>query len=70
MADGITVTVNGEVLELDRPVTLVELLDRFGLKPARVAVELDRRVVPRAAYGETTVGAGQQVEIVQFVGGG
>ncbi len=69
-AQTLKVAVNGETVELDRPVTLLELLDRFGLKPARVAVELDRRIVPRAAYGETRVGDGQQVEIVQFVGGG
>jgi len=62
--------VNGETVELDRPLTLLELLDRFGLKPARVAVEVDRKVVPRASYGDTRVGDGQQVEIVQFVGGG
>ena len=40
------------------------------LDPARVAVELDRRIVKQPHWPETVFAAGAQLEIVQFVGGG
>ncbi|MCW5827709.1 MAG: sulfur carrier protein ThiS [Deltaproteobacteria bacterium] len=64
------VIVNGEPVELDKPVTVGELLGRYGLVPARVAVEVNQRIVPRADYGRTVLDDGNQIEIVQFVGGG
>jgi len=67
---GCRLTVNGETVETDSSLTVAELLDRYGLKPARVAVEVDRKIVSRSVYGETVLRDGQQVEIVHFVGGG
>ena len=40
------------------------------MKPARIAVELNHRVVPKAEYEGTLLTAGDRVEIVNFVGGG
>jgi len=40
------------------------------LDPARVAIELDRRIVKQPLWPETPVRPGAQIEIVQFVGGG
>jgi len=53
-----------------RAATLRELLRRLGLDPARVAVELDRRIVKQAQWSDIVVEPGAQIEIVQFVGGG
>lgn len=47
-----------------------ELLERLEIDPRRVAVEHNLVVVKRAAYGSTIVGNGDEVEIVNFVGGG
>ncbi len=49
---------------------MLGLLQRLHLDPARVAVELDRRIVKQPNWSETAVNAGAQIEIVQFVGGG
>ncbi len=67
---GCRLTVNGETVETGSTLTVAELLDRYGLKPARVAVEVDRKIISRSVYGETVLRDGQQVEIVHFVGGG
>ena len=42
----------------------------LDVDPARVAVELNRSIIQRGAWGEAIVGAGATLEIVQFVGGG
>ena len=65
-----TITLNGEPYELDQPVTLTALLERLRIDPRRVAIEHNLTVVRRAHYGDTVVSDGDQVEIVNFVGGG
>lgn len=62
--------LNGEPYELNGRMQLAELIKRLGMKPARIAVELNHRVVPKAEYERTVVAAGDQIEIVNFVGGG
>jgi thiamine biosynthesis protein ThiS len=46
------------------------LLEQIGLNPGKVAVERNREIVPRSRYGQTPLAEGDQLEIVQFVGGG
>ena len=64
------IRVNGDPYELDEPVTISSLLARLDVDPRRVAVEHNLVVVKRATYGSTTVQSGDQVEIVNFIGGG
>jgi thiamine biosynthesis protein ThiS len=66
----IPVVINGETRTVAAQQTLRELLRRLGLDPARVAVELDRRIVKQAQWSDIVVELGAQIEIVQFVGGG
>ncbi|HUO29906.1 MAG TPA: sulfur carrier protein ThiS [Bryobacteraceae bacterium] len=66
----IEVTINGEPRALPSGQTLGELLESLGLDPARVAVELDRRIVKQHDWDTTEVSGGARLEIVQFVGGG
>lgn len=65
----ITITVNGETQQLPDGATVRSLVQRFGLSPEKVAVELNRRLVKSDQY-DTPLKAGDQVEIVTFVGGG
>ena len=62
--------MNGDPYELDTPVTVAELLARLDVDARRVAVEHNLIVVKRGAFDETVVREGDQVEIVNFVGGG
>jgi thiamine biosynthesis protein ThiS len=66
----IPVIINGQPGNVAAGQTLLELLHGLGLDPARVAVELDRRIVKQARWSDTVVASGAQIEIVQFVGGG
>jgi len=66
----IHIQVNGEPQVTAAGQTVLGLLQELHLEPARVAVELDRRIVKQAQWSDTVVAAGAQIEIVQFVGGG
>jgi thiamine biosynthesis protein ThiS len=66
----IGITVNGERLERPEGITIAGLLGSLDLDTGRVAVEVDGVIVRQPAWQETTLPAGAQVEIVQFVGGG
>lgn len=54
----------------DAPANLAELLDQLGLDPARVVVEYNRNILPRDHFVTTALTDGDELEIVQFVGGG
>jgi thiamine biosynthesis protein ThiS len=64
------ITLNGEPFELTEPMTLTTLLGKLEIDPRRVAVEHNLTVVKRGAYDATQVRDGDQIEIVNFVGGG
>ena len=66
----IEIVVNGEPKSASEGQTILELLQELQLDPARVAVELDRRIVKQPLWPDTQLYAGAQVEIVMFVGGG
>jgi thiamine biosynthesis protein ThiS len=64
------VSINGEGRSFDSVLTLSALVDSLGMKPDRVAVELNREIVPRDQWTSTQLAEGDQLEIVHFVGGG
>jgi len=64
-----TITLNGDPYDTDAA-TVAALLERLDIDPRRVAVERNFVVVKREAYGATPVETGDQIEIVNFVGGG
>lgn len=62
-------TINGET-KVSAAETLGALVAELGMKPDRVAVELNREIVPRDQWPQTPLHDGDRLEIVQFVGGG
>lgn len=62
--------INGDAREFPLPLSLASLLEQMGLKADRVAVELNRNIVPRDQWTATGLNEGDQLEIVHFVGGG
>lgn len=64
-----TVTVNGESRDLPDGETVRALVARYNLKPEKVAIELNRRLLRGEKY-DTPLKNGDAVEIVTFVGGG
>ena len=65
-----TIQLNGELHEVPEPISVSRLLETLKIDPRRVAVEHNRMVVKKAAYASTVVSAGDEVEVVNFVGGG
>jgi thiazole synthase len=64
------ITVNGEPRVAAPGTTVAALVAQLGMDAARVAVERNQDVVPRKTWSEATLGDGDKVEIVAFVGGG
>src|SRR5262245_46251410 len=66
----IEIRVNGETHELPSRLNIAQLLEHFGLPRDRVAVERNRGIVPKVEWEAVTVGEGDELEVVHFVGGG
>ena len=65
--------INGQertFTEAPTPFNLTGLVEALGMRPERVAVELNRNVVPRELWGQTLLSDGDRLEVVHFVGGG
>ena len=64
------VTVNGKQHPHTAGMTVSTLLAEVLGAPGTVVVELNAAIIPRGAYDETPLNAGDSIEIVHFVGGG
>ena len=64
------ILLNGDPFELEGPVSISSLLARLDIDARRVAIEHNLVVLKRAAFETTSVREGDQIEIVNFVGGG
>jgi len=66
----VRVRINGEEESFDTEPTIRDALDRIEAPPTAVAVEVNRRIVPRSTHAEHVLQDGDEVEVVTFVGGG
>jgi thiamine biosynthesis protein ThiS len=66
----LTITLNGERFDIAAPMSVAELLTHLNIDARRVAVEHNLMVVRRTTFEDTMVREGDEVEIVNFVGGG
>ena len=64
------ISLNGDAHELAGPLTVTELLAHLDIDARRVAVEHNLVVLKRDAFAATMVREGDEIEIVNFVGGG
>jgi thiamine biosynthesis protein ThiS len=67
--DRMNLTINGESRTFAAE-TLNMLVEQLAMRPDRVAIELNRQIVPRDRWAQTRLKDGDQLEIVHFVGGG
>jgi len=65
-----TLIINGEHRQFVSISTVSTLLEQLNMKPDRVAVELNRELLPRDRWAATQLQDGDRLEIVHFVGGG
>src|ERR1051326_7722 len=62
--------LNGEPRNFPDGLIVAALVSKLGMKPDRVAVELNLDIVPRPRWEATTLKDGDKLEVVHFVGGG
>ena len=65
-----TIKLNGDPHEIPGPLSVSTLLGQLDIDARRVAVELNLAVVKKALYDSSVIKDGDEVEIVNFVGGG
>lgn len=63
-------TINGEPRTVSTTLTLAQLLDQLGFDRRRIAVEVNRELVPRTSHDQRPLADGDAVEVVTLVGGG
>ena len=64
------IMLNGSPRECAAGATLALLLDEAGYADRRVAVEVNREIVPRGMHVKYVLGEGDRVEVVHAIGGG
>lgn len=67
--NSLEIVVNGESRSV-RSSSVAELLEELQLQGKKVAVERNREIVRRESYADVRLAAGDQIEIIHFVGGG
>src|SRR5947209_7575132 len=66
----LTLTINGETRIFSQPLTLDDLVQELGYDRRRIAVEVNRELVPQTSHPDRRLEPGDAVEIVTLVGGG
>ena len=65
-----SISLNGDPRPITLPLNVQDLVATLGLDTRKVAVERNAAIVPRSTYAHTWLAAGDQLEIVHFIGGG
>jgi thiamine biosynthesis protein ThiS len=65
-----TVVLNGAEQSCREGWTLADLVAEMGLAGRRIAVEINRNIIPRDEYNSYRLQPGDEIEVVHFVGGG
>jgi thiazole synthase len=66
----VTVTLNGKPRKIEDGVSLLQLLNELDVAPSRVVIEHNREIRRKDDFAKTVVHAGDELELVYFVGGG
>lgn len=64
------ITLNGEPNEIPQGCSAQQLIESLGLGGKRLAMEVNREIVPRSTFGRHVLQEGDEVEIVHAIGGG
>lgn len=64
------ISVNGKRHVIKAGINVQQLLEVIGMETRQVVVELNRDILPQSGYSEISLKDGDQLEVIQFVGGG
>jgi sulfur carrier protein len=66
----INIQLNGEPQQVAAQCSISQLLQNLALDVQRIAVERNQKILPKSQYANTYLTAGDQLEIIQAIGGG
>jgi thiamine biosynthesis protein ThiS len=69
-SSSIAITLNGDPYTIEGDPRVATLIERLGIRPTRVAVEINGAIIPKAQHADAVIAAGDVVEVINFVGGG
>lgn len=64
------VTINAETKELPEACSVAQMIELLSLQNKRLAVEINKELVPRSEFASHQIQEGDEIEIVQAIGGG
>jgi len=64
------ITVNGEPFEIIDDTKLTDLVKQLDLEGKRYAIEVNEDIISRSEHPTYQLNVGDQVEVVQAIGGG
>ena len=64
------IQLNGKKIKVNQNITILDLLKKYKLDKFKVAVELNRVIIPKTLYKKKLIKSNDKLEIVQFIGGG
>lgn len=64
------IMLNGEAMQIPEGWTVLELVQKISDDPRGIAIERNLEIVPKSLHGNVVLQEGDQLEVVQFVGGG
>jgi len=62
--------INGELTSVENELTAKNLIKRLGYENARIALEVNNKVVPRSSFENRLIAPNDKIEIITAVGGG
>jgi|TARA_B100001059_G_C17539481_1_gene429659 sulfur carrier protein len=66
----ITIYINGKKKLVNFDCSLLDILEEFNIKSSFIAIEVNKEVVPKSKYSTKKILKGDNIEILQMIGGG
>lgn len=66
----LTISLNNEKIQLTEPLSAMLLLEQQGFQGDKIALAINGSFVPRSQYADTNINDGDEVDVIQAVGGG
>ena len=66
----ITIYINGKKKLVNFDCSLLDILEEFNIKSSFIAIEVNKDVIPKSKYSTIKILKGDNIEILQMIGGG
>jgi sulfur carrier protein len=66
----VSIRLNGDARQVGEGLTVARLLDQLDIKAQRVVVEHNMRILRAGDFESARIAEGDELEVLQFVGGG